>query len=143
MGLLKNECEEVLMKLPCSIERLRQAKQLGLARQYKRCQECVSINLDEMPVEELASEPDILSDLLPHLKRAKQLAKQDEKARMDGLKRKFKELPGVMQGQLSCSGKASQGRLKGKRISTEVEKILNQQVEKILKKQVAEVVQSF
>merc|ERR1712048_1557652 len=100
-------CEDFLMSLPCSIERLFQAKRFCLSRQYARCLDFVSSNFSDLPVETLAKEPAILVDLISKLKQAQKELKQaqeKEKARSGANPEahwaRLMRLPHEMQGKL-------------------------------------------
>merc|ERR1712048_446529 len=62
---LKSECEELLLTMPCSIERLIQARSFNLKVQYQRCLEAVSDEEFILEFNALAEHPDILKDLIP------------------------------------------------------------------------------
>eukprot|EP00747_Dinoflagellata_sp_TGD_P050130 gnl/TRDRNA2_/TRDRNA2_146583_c0_seq1.p1 gnl/TRDRNA2_/TRDRNA2_146583_c0~~gnl/TRDRNA2_/TRDRNA2_146583_c0_seq1.p1 ORF type:complete len:283 (+),score=66.63 gnl/TRDRNA2_/TRDRNA2_146583_c0_seq1:23-850(+) len=62
---MKDECEELLLSMPCDTKRLMQAAKFGLSKQYNRCLEAVAKNFYTMPIETLAECPDICRDLLP------------------------------------------------------------------------------
>eukprot|EP00929_Paragymnodinium_shiwhaense_P101484 TRINITY_DN64602_c0_g1_i1.p1 TRINITY_DN64602_c0_g1~~TRINITY_DN64602_c0_g1_i1.p1 ORF type:complete len:240 (-),score=37.23 TRINITY_DN64602_c0_g1_i1:59-736(-) len=131
MDILKRECEDYLMTLACSVSRLRQAKLLGLNRQYVRCLEYVSCHFDNLPVEQLADEPDILKDLISPLKRAKRQDKDDLANVREKIRSQLSNLPRVMQTKLDGSGTGSQGPLKSVLISTEVPRLLDQHIQKL------------
>mmetsp|Transcript_26468 Transcript_26468/g.85600 ORF Transcript_26468/g.85600 Transcript_26468/m.85600 type:complete len:126 (-) Transcript_26468:44-421(-) len=62
---LKSECEEFLLTLPCSVERLLQAKQHGLQKQCARCLQEVARNFENEPIEAIVeASPDVLRQLL-------------------------------------------------------------------------------
>eukprot|EP00421_Protoceratium_reticulatum_P046509 CAMPEP_0168451934 /NCGR_PEP_ID=MMETSP0228-20121227/48889_1 /TAXON_ID=133427 /ORGANISM="Protoceratium reticulatum, Strain CCCM 535 (=CCMP 1889)" /LENGTH=249 /DNA_ID=CAMNT_0008466561 /DNA_START=6 /DNA_END=755 /DNA_ORIENTATION=- len=66
---LKDECEAFLLGLPPSIQRLLQAKQFLLKRQYKRCLEAVAMDFHTMPVEQVLEwDLEVMKELLPLMK---------------------------------------------------------------------------
>mmetsp|Transcript_26465 Transcript_26465/g.85592 ORF Transcript_26465/g.85592 Transcript_26465/m.85592 type:complete len:117 (-) Transcript_26465:44-394(-) len=74
---LKSECEEFLLTLPCSVERLLQAKQHGLQKQCARCLQEVARNFENEPIEAIVeASPDVLRQFLPVLQQC-----QREKAK--------------------------------------------------------------
>ena len=108
MCTLKEECEDFLMTMPCTLERLLQAKQLSLVRQYARCLEFVSNNFDEMPVEQIAEDHKIAADILPVLKRArlneKNAHEQALQSFCEALHEQVYHLPFALRQKLDGSG---------------------------------------
>jgi len=63
--VLKDECEDLLLKQPVSISRLLQAHRFLLTKQYRRCIEGLSFQEFVGGFEEFAGMPDVLQDVLP------------------------------------------------------------------------------
>mmetsp|Transcript_95396 Transcript_95396/g.269559 ORF Transcript_95396/g.269559 Transcript_95396/m.269559 type:complete len:210 (+) Transcript_95396:83-712(+) len=71
VAALKDECEAFLLSQPPSIERLLQAKQFLLKRQYERCLDAVAQDFHNKPVEQLLEQgPEVMKELLPLMKKS-------------------------------------------------------------------------
>mmetsp|Transcript_79989 Transcript_79989/g.226335 ORF Transcript_79989/g.226335 Transcript_79989/m.226335 type:complete len:313 (-) Transcript_79989:93-1031(-) len=67
--VLKEECEEVLLGMACTSQRLLQARTFGLNRQYQRCLGELTITEFGEHFGELAREPQIVHDVLPSMEK--------------------------------------------------------------------------
>jgi len=78
---MKGECENFLLTLPCSVDRLLQAKRFGLSKLYARCLQAVGDDFERMELEKVAqAAPDVMVDLIPLIKAAVVRMRRDAKA---------------------------------------------------------------
>jgi hypothetical protein len=73
---LKNECEEFLMGLPCTTDRLMQAHRFSLRRQYDRCLKEIGDNFESASLEHVAAVPEIIKELVPLMQQSVKSAKR-------------------------------------------------------------------
>jgi len=73
---LKKESEEFLMGLPCTEDRLLQAHQLSLRRQYDRCLKEIGSNLEFSSLEQIVAIPEIMQELMPLMQQSWKAAKR-------------------------------------------------------------------
>jgi len=84
MSTFITECEDLLMTLPVTEERLLQASKYGLSRQKHRCIDHIAQNCEEFDFTKLTSCPEILPSLLL---RTRELLIEEKKLRLDARKR--------------------------------------------------------
>mmetsp|Transcript_26466 Transcript_26466/g.85595 ORF Transcript_26466/g.85595 Transcript_26466/m.85595 type:complete len:210 (-) Transcript_26466:179-808(-) len=90
---LKSECEEFLLTLPCSFDRLLQAKQHGLQKQCARCLQEVARNFENEPIEAIVeASPDVLRQLLLVM----QQCQRERAAKAQELEAQVRDLPSVL-----------------------------------------------
>mmetsp|Transcript_45854 Transcript_45854/g.130928 ORF Transcript_45854/g.130928 Transcript_45854/m.130928 type:complete len:263 (+) Transcript_45854:89-877(+) len=68
--VFKDECEDVLLGMPCTARSILQAKTFGLEKQYKRCLKDLNTVEFKDHFAELAQQPQVLRDILPRMETA-------------------------------------------------------------------------
>jgi len=65
--VLKEECENVLFYMPCTVQRLRQATKFGMEAQYQRCLRELPVRCLQDNFEDLARDSQAIRDVLPRM----------------------------------------------------------------------------
>lgn len=87
---MQSECEAFLLALPCTVDRLLQAKRFCLHKQYARCLQAVGDDFERMDIERVAKvAPEVMVELIAPIKAAVARVRRDAAAEAQEKQRKM------------------------------------------------------